>query len=160
MSKLSPRKEAWQKRQRRVRRKVVGSGERPRLNIYRSARHIYAQIIDDETNKTVAFVSTLSPDFKAALKDAEAKEAEEAQAAAEAEAAEDEAGEDKKKKKAKKAKPAPKAKIGAAYNVGLLIAQKAQEKGYKKVVFDRNGFLYHGRVKAVADGARKGGLEF
>ncbi len=160
MSKLSPRKEAWQKRQRRVRRKVVGSGERPRLNIYRSARHIYAQIIDDEANKTLAFVSTLSPDFKAALREAEAKEAEAAEEAEKAAAAEEEGEGKKKKKKAAKAKPVPKAKIGAAFNVGLIIARMAQEKGYKKVVFDRNGFLFHGRVKAVADGARKGGLEF
>ncbi len=159
MSKINPRREAWQKRQRRVRRKIRGSGEQPRLNIYRSAKHIYAQIIDDESNRTLAFISTLSPTFKAALKEADAKAAEKAEAEKAAAAAEE--GEGKKKKKAKKkAKPAPKAKIGAAYNIGLLIAQMAQEKGLKKVVFDRNGFLFHGRVKAVADGARKGGLEF
>ena len=161
MSKVNLRKEAWQKRQRRVRRKVVGSTERPRLNVYRSTKHIYAQIIDDEANKTLAFVSTLSPTFKASLKEAQEAEAKAAaEAAAAAEKAEEEGAEGGKKKK-KKAKPAaPKAKIGAAFNVGLLIAQMAQEKGLKRVVFDRNGFLYHGRIKAVADGARKGGLEF
>jgi len=163
MSKLNPRVEAWQKRKRRVRRRVKGSPARPRLNVFRSARHIYAQIIDDTTGSTLAAVSTLSPDYAKAVEEARAA-AEAAKAAEKAEpAAEAEGGGKAKKgkgKKDKKAEPVLQAKIGAAQQVGLLIARKAKEKGISQVVFDRNGFLYHGRVKAVADGARKGGLEF
>ena len=170
MSKLNPRVEAWQKRKRRVRRRVKGSPARPRLSVFRSSRHIYAQLIDDTTGSTLAAVSTLSPDYAKAVEEAKAAEAaraaEEAKAAeaakAEAEAEGDQKAKAKKGKgkKKKKAEPVFKAKIGAAQRVGLLIAQKAKDKGVSQVVFDRNGFLYHGRIKAVADGARKGGLEF
>jgi large subunit ribosomal protein L18 len=119
------RKEARLKRKQRIRKKVFGSSERPRLSVFRSARHIYAQVIDDRKGVTVASASSL----EAAVKDRETN-------------------------------PEEKGKIPTASLVGKLVAERSMEKGIKKVVFDRNGFLYHGRVKAVSDGARKAGLDF
>ena len=122
MSKVSARLAARLKRQARVRKKVLGTGERPRLCVFRSVAHIYAQIIDDEKGTTLVSLSTLSPSLKdnlGGLKKAEAAKA-----------------------------------------VGKAIAEAAKSQGCQKVVFDRNGFLYHGRVKAMAEGAREGGLEF
>jgi len=112
---------ARQRRQRRVRRKVVGSAERPRLCVFRSARHIYVQAIDDASGATIATASTLDKDYKS---------------------------------------PEKKGKIAQAAAVGELIAKRLQAKKLKQVIFDRNGFLYHGRVKAVAEAARKAGLDF
>ena len=103
-----------------IRKKVEGSTERPRLSVYRSLNHIYAQVIDDVSSKTIAAASTLSPE----LKD----------------------GKGKKKELAKE--------------VGKLIAKKCQAANIAQVVFDRNGFMYHGRIAAVAEGAREGGLKF
>lgn len=112
----------WDRRKERVRKKVSGTPERPRLNIYRSNKHIYAQIIDDRESKTIVAVSTMNKDL--------------------AEAA-------SKLKKAELAK-----------KVGEIIGKQAVAKGIKKVVFDRSGYIYHGRVKALADGAREAGLDF
>jgi large subunit ribosomal protein L18 len=103
-----------------IRIRVEGSQERPRLSVYRSLNHIYAQVIDDSSGKTLAAASTLS----AELKD----------------------GKGKKKELAKE--------------VGKLVAKKCQEAKIEAVVFDRNGFNYHGRIAAVAEGAREGGLKF
>ncbi len=108
------------RRQARVRRRVKGTPERPRLNVYRSNRHIYAQIIDDTRSITLASASTKSEDIS---------------------------GEKSKK-------------LDFARKVGELIAKLAQAKDIKKVVFDRGGYLYHGRIKALAEGARAGGLDF
>ena len=108
------------RRKAHIRKKVEGSQERPRLSVYRSLSHIYAQVIDDVSGKTLAAASTLSPE----LKD----------------------GKGKKKELAKE--------------VGKLVAKKCQEKQIAAVVFDRNGFMYHGRIAAVAEGAREGGLKF
>lgn len=108
-------------RQKRVRRKIRGTKERPRLCVFRSARHIYVQAIDDETGITVAAASSLDQGFTL---------------------------------------PEEKGKIPKAKIVGAMIAKRLIEKDYKQVIFDRNGFLYHGRVKALADAARKAGLEF
>ncbi len=116
------KKEKWLRRKKRVRKKVFGTPDRPRLSVYRSNKHIYAQIIDDVEGKTLAFASTLSKELRDGLKST--------------------------------------SNIEAAFSVGELIGKKAKEIGIEKVVFDRNGFLYHGRVKAVADGARKEGLKF
>lgn len=163
MSQLNPRKQAWAKRKRRVRKNTVGTESRPRLNIFRSTKHMYAQIIDDTNGRTLVSLSTLSPVLKEALDERAAAEEAAAKAAEEAAAAEAEAAEGKKKKKKgkkKKAKPVLTGKIRSAHQVGISIAKLAKDKGISKVVFDRNGFLYHGRVKAVADGAREGGLEF
>ena len=110
------------KRKRSIRKKVRGSQERPRLCVFRSAKHIYAQIIDDSRGVTLVAASTMD-------------------------AAVSGGGETK-------------GKSAAAAAVGKLVAERALEKGVKKVVFDRNGFLYHGRVKAVSDGAREAGLDF
>lgn len=110
------------KRQRRVRKKVLGTADRPRLSVFRSARHVYAQIIDDTVGNTLV----ASGSVEAVIRN-------------------DDALEDKS---------------SVAKAVGKLIAERAQEKGIKKVVFDRNGFLYHGRVKAISDGAREAGLDF
>jgi large subunit ribosomal protein L18 len=106
----------------RIRKRVIGSTERPRLVVFRSSGNIYAQLIDDTSNKTICTVSTLTKEVKEELKD--------------------------KITKVKQSKL-----------VGKAIAKKAAENNIKKVVFDRNGYLYHGRVKAVAEGAREGGLE-
>jgi len=111
------------KRKQRVRKKVLGTDARPRLSVFRSAKHIYAQIIDDDAAKTVVSSSSLSKDVRQDLKGRGGN------------------------------------REGAAI-VGQNIAKKALEKGIKRVVFDRNGFLYHGRVKALADAARESGLEF
>jgi large subunit ribosomal protein L18 len=116
------RREARHKRQVRVRRKVQGSQERPRLCVFRSARHIYAQIIEDTTGTTLVSVSTVSKDFGSDL-------------------------------------PAS-GNVEAAKLVGKKIAERALAKNITQVVFDRNGFLYHGRVKALADAAREAGLSF
>lgn len=110
-------------RKKRVRKKVKGSPERPRLSVYKSARHIYAQIIDDETARTLVDASSLSRDIREKIKDR---------------------GRNRE----------------GAQIVGESIAKRALEKGIKKVVFDRNGFLYHGRVKVLAEAAREHGLEF
>lgn len=114
------RKAIRNKKRQRVRNKISGSAERPRLSVYRSAKHIYAQIIDDASGATLAAASTLEPAFK----DIYTGNAE------------------------------------AAKKVGELIASKALEKGIKAVVFDRGGLVYHGRLAALAEGARAAGLEF
>ncbi|MGQ9557140.1 MAG: 50S ribosomal protein L18 [Desulfurispora sp.] len=121
ISKTDRRKERA-KRQLRVRKKVFGTAQRPRLNVFRSLNHIYAQVIDDEQGHTLVAASTLSPELKGKLEQT--------------------------------------GNVAAARQVGLLIAEKAKAKGITRVVFDRAGYLYHGRVKALADGAREGGLEF
>lgn len=105
----------------RIRKKLTGTAERPRLNIFRSNQHIYAQVIDDAQGVTVASASTLDPELKAVVNGGNAE---------------------------------------AAQKVGELVAKRAQEKGVKNVVFDRGGYLYHGRVKALAEAAREAGLEF
>ena len=110
------------RRKLRVRQKVRGTAERPRLTVYRSLSHIYAQVVNDSTGQTLATASTLSKELEGKLK------ASGNQAAAKA--------------------------------VGELLAQKALAQGIKKVVFDRNGFLYHGRIKQLAEAARQKGLEF
>ena len=104
------------RRHRRVRRKVIGTSERPRLAVYRSNRHIYAQVIDDFSGRTVAAASDLTASNGGSPKD-------------------------------------------RAKAVGAEVASKAKEAGVTKVTFDRGGFRYHGRIQAVADGAREGGLE-
>ena len=117
-TKAKIKKQLKEKRRARIRARVKGTKQRPRLNVFRSLKHINAQIIDDSAGKTLVFAN-----------DSELK--------------------GKKGKKLEKAKA-----------VGLLIAKKAQEKKIKKVVFDRAGYQYHGRIKALAEGARAGGLEF
>ncbi|SMO63154.1 LSU ribosomal protein L18P [Balnearium lithotrophicum] len=121
MAKLT-RRERIRKKHLRVRKKVFGTSERPRLSVYKSLKHIYAQIIDDTKGVTLVSASTLDKELRDKL--AELTKTEEAR------------------------------------EVGRLIAKRALEKGIKKVVFDRGGFIYHGRIKALAEGAREGGLEF
>ncbi len=116
------RKEARLKRQKRIRKRVVGCVERPRLSVFRSAKHIYAQIIDDSRGVTLASASSVE--------------------------------------KSVREQPKFENKIALAAHVGKLVAERAREKGLETVVFDRNGFLYHGRIKAVSEGARKAGLKF
>lgn len=111
-----------ERRKLRIRKKVTGTTERPRLSVFRSAKHIYAQVIDDVSGCTLAAASTLSETIHKEL-----------------------AGLDKKE---------------AAKRVGTLVADICKEKNISKVVFDRNGYLYHGRVVALADGARAAGLQF
>lgn len=119
---MNPKEAARLKRRQRIRRKISGSEARPRLSVFRSARHIYAQIIDDGKGQTLVAASTLSGELKDKLSGLK--------------------------------------KADAAKEVGKLLAAKAREKGIAQVVFDRNGFIYHGRVKAVADSCRENGLEF
>lgn len=111
-----------ERRQRRVRAKVSGTADRPRLNVFRSTKHIFAQLIDDTKGHTLVAASTLDAQVRANAKQWD------------------------KKTEAKE--------------VGKLLAQRAKEKGFKQVVFDRGGFQYHGRVKSLAEGSREGGLEF
>lgn len=147
------------RRHKRVRNKVKGTMERPRVCVFRSNVHIYAQLIDDETGRTLLTVSSLKLDASAgspaASKKAEAK-AEKAGAKAEG----------KKPKAAKGDKDAAKADAPAgkktllAREVGRLLAEAAQAKGFKKVAFDRGGYIYHGRIAALATSAREHGLDF
>ncbi len=122
MIKRGDRNESRRRRHLRIRQTVRGDATRPRLSVFRSLAHIYAQVIDDARQQTVAAASSLDPEIRTEV--AKAKKAE------------------------------------AGKLVGRLIARRAQAKGVRKVVFDRGGYLYHGRVRAVADGAREGGLEF
>ena len=116
-------KQLFVKRTQRVRSKIAKrKSDRPRLSVFRSGKHIYAQVIDDSLGQTLAASSSMEKDMR---EDTESKD-----------------------------------KVAMANKVGKIIGQRAIEKGFKKVVFDRNGFLYHGRVKAVSDGAREAGLEF
>jgi large subunit ribosomal protein L18 len=119
---MNIRQQARLKRKKRIRKKIQGTSLRPRLSVFRSARHTYAQIVDDTVGHTLVEASTMGS----------------------------------------QAKDAPKFenKVAAANFVGKLIGERALEKGIKEVVFDRNGFLYHGRVKSLSEGARKAGLIF
>jgi large subunit ribosomal protein L18 len=116
------RKLARLQRHQRIRRSIHGTADRPRLNVFRSLQHIYAQLIDDDLGDTLVAASTVDPDLREQLDGLN--------------------------------------KSQQAARVGQLVAQRAISKGVKQVVFDRGGYPYHGRVKALADGAREGGLEF
>ena len=109
----------------RQRKRISGTKERPRLSVFRSVTHIYAQVIDDLTGETLVSASTVEPSVKGALD-----------------------------------KAARGGNLKGAEAIGRTIAERSIEKGIKRVVFDRSGFLYHGRIRAVADAARKAGLEF
>ncbi len=122
MNVAKERRVARKKRQARVRKKVVGSVERPRLCVFRSSKHIYAQIVEDATGVTLVAASTISKGIDDSVKYS--------------------------------------GNVEAAKVVGKQIAEKALAKDIKQVVFDRNGFLYHGRIKALADAAREAGLTF
>ena len=111
-----------QKRKARIRKKLSGTTARPRLTVYRSLKHVYAQVVDDTSGKTIAFAGTTSKGLRDAVKDDD--------------------------------------KTAAAKKVGAAIAKAALEKGVTQVVFDRNGFDYHGRIQAVAAAARDAGLKF
>jgi len=124
------------KRKARIRKKVFGNANRLRFTVFRSAKHIYVQVIDDTISHTLTSASSLEKSVALRLKETD-KEAT-----------------DSKKEQILSGK------IRQAKIVGKVIAQRALEKGVKRVVFDRNGFLYHGRVKAVSDGAREAGLIF
>lgn len=110
------------RRHKRVRKKLYGMKERPRLNVYRSLKQIYAQVIDDNANHTLASASTIDPEVKSRLKG--------------------------------------KTKTEQAKVIGTIIAERAVAEGVKKVIFDRSGYRYHGRVRALAEAAREAGLEF
>lgn len=116
------RKESTRRRHTRIRRKVTGTADRPRLAVFRSNQHIYAQVIDDTRHHTLAAASTLDPDLKSDMSTG--------------------------------------ANCDASAKVGKLLAERAIAQGIKQVVFDRGGNLYHGRIKALADAAREGGLDF
>ncbi len=119
MGKLT-KEEARARRHMRIRRKVIGTAERPRLNIFRSSRHIYAQVVDDTQGRTLLSASSLDPELDLKVG----------------------------------------GNVEAAKAVGALLGKRALAGGVTKVVFDRGGYLYHGRVKALADAAREAGLEF
>lgn len=121
MAKTNPKVTARKKRVQRIRVKISGTTERPRMSVYRSNRHIYVQIIDDIQRKTLVAMSTDDKHFES--NDLNGK-------------------------------------CDQAKKVGLMIAEKAKSAGIEKVVFDRGGYLYHGRIKALSDGAREGGLQF
>jgi large subunit ribosomal protein L18 len=111
------------RRKKHIRRVVSGTDTKPRLVVYRSLKHIYAQLVDDEAGNTIAFCSSNSEKAADALNEA-------------------------------------KSKIDKSFTIGKILADKAKELNVTEVVFDRGGYLYHGRIKAVAEGARKGGLKF
>lgn len=113
---------ARERRRRRVRVKVRGTPQRPRLSVFRSAKHMYAQVIDDVSNRVLVSASSVAGEFRA--------------------------------------RGVNGGNVAGAALVGEILAGKAKERGIQRVVFDRNGFLYHGRVKAVATAAREGGLDF
>lgn len=113
---------ARKKRHARIRRTVTGTDVRPRLNVFRSAKHIYAQLIDDNTGKTLVSASTMDKEIKETVSSG--------------------------------------GNVEAAQKVGALIAKRAREKGYESIVFDRGGYLYHGRIQALAEAARAEGLKF
>ncbi|MCS7279608.1 MAG: 50S ribosomal protein L18 [Thermodesulfobacteriaceae bacterium] len=119
--------EARLRRKQRIRKKIFGTPERPRLSVYKSCKHIYAQIIDDSMGHTLVSASSLSKEIRDRIKELKEKGG---------------------------------TKTEIAKVVGELIAKKALEKGIKRVCFDRSGFKYHGRIKALADAARGVGLEF
>ena len=162
MSKTSETVLARRRRHERVRARVQGTPERPRLCVFRSLRHIYVQVIDDTRGHTLLAVSTLDPEVQTEASAASA--ASEAKAAA----AQPEAGRGKKKQdKSSEASTASttsavngKAKTQLAVAVGHVLARRALAAGIKSVVFDRGGYMYHGRVRALAEAARKGGLDF
>ena len=110
------------RRQQRVRKRVLGTDQRPRISVFKSNKHIYAQVVSDDRGTTLASISTLSKDLAAKVENLKGVE--------------------------------------AAKQVGLALAKICKEKNISEVIFDRNGFLFHGRVKAIADGAREGGLKF
>jgi large subunit ribosomal protein L18 len=148
----------------RIRHKVRGTGERPRLAVFRSLSHIYAQIIDDTKGQTLVAAASSEKALRGAAPASPAAPDPPAEGGAPAKSAKGEKGEKGEKKTAKKA-PAPAAKAGGgntagARLIGQTIAGRAKEKGIKRVVFDRGGYLYHGRIKALADAAREAGLEF
>jgi len=116
------RRELRLRRHRRVRKRVIGGPSRPRLNVFRSSKHVYAQLIDDERGHTLVSASTLEPEVRASGRSG--------------------------------------ATVDAARQVGERIGQRASAMGIRQVVFDRGGYVYHGRIAAVADGARGAGLEF
>ena len=122
-SSATPRLAGRKRRHVRIRKKVQGTAERPRLSVFRSLNHIYAQLVDDLAGRTIMTVSSLDKELVPDVKTA-------------------------------------KGKVAAGKIVGKALAAKAKEKGIDRVCFDRGGYLYHGRVKAVADGAREGGLTF
>ncbi|HEU4366414.1 MAG TPA: 50S ribosomal protein L18 [Candidatus Krumholzibacteria bacterium] len=134
------------RRHKRVRNRVIGTPERPRVCVFRSNTHIYAQIIDDTAGRTLVSVSSLKLDAPAA----------EAAAPATAKPA----GKGMKAKDGEAAATAAGRKTTLAREVGRLLAEAAKEKGVSKVAFDRGGYLYHGRVAALAESARKHGLDF
>ena len=121
MGRTNPRAVARQRRKKHIRKQIRGTGARPRLCVFRSTKHIYVQVVDDEAGKTIASVSTLDKGVEI---------------------------------------EGHRGNIAAAKAVGKVLPERAIEAGVKLVVFDRNGYLYHGRVKALADAAREGGLEF
>lgn len=145
----NPKDRKRKRRHLHIRNKVAGTADRPRVCVFRSNVHIYAQIIDDGTGQTLAAVSSLK--FEAPKKPAEAAP----------EAVEEKAeGKKKGKKKEGKKKAPAGAKTLQAQQVGRALAEVAKEKGITKVRFDRGGYLYHGRVAALARAMREGGLEF
>src|ERR1700759_2594900 len=118
---MAANEESRLRRKRRIRKKVNGSAERPRVSVFRSSKHIYVQAIDDASGTTLATVSTLSTELKSSLDGTKSDDAK---------------------------------------AVGAQLAKVLKDKGIKSIVFDRNGYLFHGRVKALADSAREAGLKF
>ena len=122
MGSMNIRQQARIKRKKRIRKKIYGTPQRPRLSVFRSARHTYAQVIDDSAGRTLAAASTMDQQAKSG--------------------------------------PKFENKVEAAKFVGKLVGERALGKGIKEVVFDRNGFLYHGRIKFLSEAAREAGLVF
>ncbi|MDI6882978.1 MAG: 50S ribosomal protein L18 [Patescibacteria group bacterium] len=137
------------RRHKRIRAKIKGTSKVPRLCVFRSAKHIYAQLINDEKGRTIVAVSDLKSKIKNKKAKIQIKDKKPTSLPKELQ-----------RDKEEKDKEILTEKVAVAFEVGKLVAKKALEKKIKKVVFDRGGYKYHGRVKAVAEGAREGGLKF
>ena len=155
----SPRVAQRERRHKRIRTKVHGTAQRPRLVVHRSLKNIEGQLVDDDAGRTILGLSTLASDLRS-LKASKGKgdkpEAQGDQAEAKSDKAEGKADKAAKGGKAESAG----GKVGHAFAAGKRLAELAKQNGIEAVVFDRGGYQYHGRVKAFAEGARKGGLSF
>lgn len=142
------KRDPWERRKFRVRKRIASVVARPRVSVYKSDRYTYAQLISDQTGRTVASASSNEKEVLAEIEAIKAKQQEKS------------AGKEGKESKASAPRSASSKSVVAAKAVGIVLARRGLAQNVKQVVFDRNGFVYHGRVKAVADGARQGGLDF
>ena len=152
---IKSKKVRWTTRERkkmRIRKRIVGTTDRVRLSVFRSSRHMYAQVISDQTGKVLISASTLQPDVQS--------EVEKLKKSGSSAAGDSTSGEGGNQTAQSENLAGSTKSVLAARAVGLVLARRGKSQNISQVVFDRNGYVYHGRVKALADGAREGGFEF